>query len=58
VQDQADIVQVIKVTTPATLRKIRKHLDKAHAIYLQRFDELHETAKEEKKQERKRGGAR
>jgi hypothetical protein len=32
VQDQADVVQVIKVTTPVTLRKIRKHLGKAHAI--------------------------
>src|SRR5436853_1241428 len=38
VQDQADVVQVIKVTTPATLRRIRKHLGTAHALYLQRFD--------------------
>jgi hypothetical protein len=58
VQDRADVVQVIKVTTPATLRKIRKHLGKAHAIYLRRFDELLETAKEEKEQEQERGGAR
>ncbi len=58
VQDQADIVQVIKVTNPATLRKIRKHLSKAHPIYLQRFDELLEAAKEEKEQERERGGAK
>ncbi len=58
VQDRADVVQVIKVTAPATLRKIRKHLDKAHAIYLRRFDELLEAAKEEKEQERERGGAR
>ena len=58
VQDQADVVQVIKVTTPATLRKIRKHLGKAHAIYLRRFDELLEAAQEEKEQERERGGAR
>src|ERR1700692_4855517 len=28
VQDRADVVQVIKVTTPATLRRIRKHLAK------------------------------
>jgi hypothetical protein len=56
VQDQADIVQVIKVTAPATLRRIRKHLEKTHALYLQRFDELLATAREEKKQERERGG--
>jgi hypothetical protein len=56
VQDQADVVQVIKVTTPATLRRIRKHLGKAHAIYLRRFDELLEAAKQEQKQERERGG--
>jgi hypothetical protein len=58
VQDRADVVQVIKVTTPATLRRIRKHLGKAHAIYLRRFDELLEAAKEEKEQERERGGAK
>src|SRR6266567_9107829 len=40
VQDRADVVQVIKVTTGASLRRIRKHLGKAHALYLQRFDEL------------------
>jgi hypothetical protein len=56
VQDQADVVQVIKVTTPAALRRIRKHLGKAHAIYLRRFDELLGTAKEEVEQERERGG--
>jgi hypothetical protein len=58
VQDRADVVQVIKVTTPATVRKIRKHLGKAHTTYLRRFDELLETAKEEKEQERERGGGR
>jgi hypothetical protein len=58
VQDRADVVQVIKTTTPATLRKIRKHLGKVHAIYLRRFEELLEAAKEEKKQERERGGGR
>jgi hypothetical protein len=57
VQDRADVVQVIKVTAPATLRRVRKHLGKVHAIYLQRFDELLEAAKEEKDQERERGGA-
>ena len=56
VQDRADVVQVIKVTAPATLRKIRKHLGKAHAIYLRRFDELLELAKQEQEQERERGG--
>src|SRR3989440_10065202 len=40
VQDQADVVQVIKVTPAATLRRIRKHLGQAHAIYLRRLDEL------------------
>lgn len=57
VLDRADVVQVIKVSTPAVLRKIRKHLGKAHAIYLQRFDELLQAAKEEQEQERERGGA-
>jgi hypothetical protein len=56
VQDQADVVQVVKATTPAVVRKIRTHLGKAHAIYLRRFDELIATAKEEKDQERERGG--
>src|SRR6202047_5213026 len=36
VQDQADVVQVIKVTDAATLRRVRKHLGKEHATYLQR----------------------
>jgi len=58
VQDRADVVQVIKVTTAASLRRIRKHLEKAHATYLRRFDELHEAAKEEDEQERERGGAK
>src|SRR6202171_2499411 len=59
VQDRADVVQVIKVTTtPATLRRTRKHLGKVHTIYLQRFDELLAAAKEETEQERERGGAK
>src|SRR5437588_119474 len=58
VQDRADVVQVIKVTPPATVRSIRKHLRKAHTTYLQRFDELLEAAKEEKEQERERGGGK
>ena len=56
VQDQADVVQVIKVTAPATLRKIRKRLGKVHAVYVRRFDEMLASAKEEKEQERQRGG--
>jgi hypothetical protein len=58
VQDRADVVQVLKATTPATVRRIRKHLGDAHATYLRRFDELLAAAKEEKEQERERGGAR
>jgi hypothetical protein len=58
VQDQADVVQVIKVSAAATMRRIRKHLGKTHALYLRRFDELFAAAKEEKKQERRRGGAK
>src|SRR5262245_10039554 len=58
VQDQADVVQVIKGATPATVRKIRKHLTKAHAVYVRRFDELLAAAEEEQEQERERGGAR
>src|SRR6266404_4344678 len=58
VQDRADVVQVIKVSTGASLRRIRKHLGKTHAIYLRRFDELLVAAKEEKEQERERGGSR
>jgi hypothetical protein len=58
VQDQADVVQVIKVTAPATLRRIRKHLGKAHRVYLRRFDQLLEAAEQEKEQERERGGTR
>jgi hypothetical protein len=57
VQDRADVVQVIKVTTSANLRKISKHLTKVHATYLRRFEELLAAAKEEKQQERERGGA-
>jgi hypothetical protein len=58
VQDRADVVQVIKVTTPAALKKVRKHLGKTHAIYLQRLDELVDAAREEKEQERERGGGK
>ena len=57
-QDRADVVRVIKVTSAAALRRRRRQLGKAHAIYLQRFDELLAAAEEEKEQERDRGGAR
>jgi hypothetical protein len=57
-QDQADIVQIIKVTKPGTLRSIRKQLANTHATYLRRFDEMRTVAKEEKKQERERGGGK
>ncbi len=56
VQDRADVVQVVKVTGRATVRKIRKHLGKVHSTYLQRFDELLAAAKDEMEQERERGG--
>jgi len=56
VQDQADVVQVMKVTAPGTLARIRKHVGKVHPIYLRRFDELLEATREEKEQERERGG--
>lgn len=54
-QDQADVVQIIKLTTAATLRRVRKHLGNAHVMYLRRFDELLAAVKEEKVQERERG---
>ncbi len=47
VQDRADVVQVIKVTSAAALRRIRKSLGKRHVTYLQRFEELLGAAKEE-----------
>src|SRR6059058_3148171 len=50
VQDRADVVQVIKVTAPAALTRIRRRLGKAHAVYLERFDELLGAAEEEKEQ--------
>ena len=57
-QDQADVVRVIKVTSAAALRRVRKHFGKTHAIYLQRFEELLAAAESEKEQERDRGGTR
>jgi hypothetical protein len=58
VQDQADIVQVMKVTAPSTLRSIRQRLRKSHVTYVRRFDEMRAAARDEKKQERQRGGGR
>lgn len=57
VQDQADVVQVIKVTTATALRRVRKHLTGVHAVYLWRFDDLVAVAKDELEQERGRGGS-
>jgi len=57
-QDQADVVQVLKKTGPAAIAKIREHIGKVHALYLQRFDELAAAAVEEKQQEAERGGPR
>ncbi len=56
VQDQADVVQVLKGATAATVRKIRKHLGATHAVYVRRFEGLLEAAEEEREQERERGG--
>jgi hypothetical protein len=55
-QDQADIVQVLKVTPSGTLAKVRKQLAKVHPTYLRRFEELLGVAEKEKEQERERGG--
>jgi len=56
VQDKADVVQSMKVSSPAALRKVRKQLGKSHAVYARQFDELLAAAKEELEQERERGG--
>jgi hypothetical protein len=55
-QDRADVVQVMKVTSASALARTRAHIGKVHAIYLERFNQLHAEAIEEKEQERKRGG--
>ena len=55
-QDRADVVQVMKTTSPSALSKARAHIGKVHPSYLERFDQLHAEAREEKEQERKRGG--
>src|SRR5262249_54995603 len=56
VQDQADVVQVMKEVSPAKLRTVRRHLAKVHPLYVRRFDELLAAAKQEREQERERGG--
>jgi hypothetical protein len=56
IQDRADVVQVMKASSAATLRKVRKYMAKTHATYLRRFDVLLEAAEEENEQERTRGG--
>jgi hypothetical protein len=58
VQDRADVVQVLKVTSASTVRKIRQRLGKSHITYVRRFDEMRAAARDEKKQERQRGGGR
>ncbi|HEV3079500.1 MAG TPA: hypothetical protein VGY66_06960 [Gemmataceae bacterium] len=55
-QDRADVVQVIKVTSVSALARARAHIGKVHPTYLERFNQLHTEAIEEKEQERQRGG--
>jgi hypothetical protein len=56
--DRADLVQVMKKTAPATLRKARTRIARIHPTYLGRFDELRALAAEEMEQEKERGGRR
>jgi hypothetical protein len=56
IQDKADVVQVMKVTSAATLAKVRKALARVHRAYVRSFDELRAAAHDEMKQERERGG--
>jgi hypothetical protein len=56
--DRADVVQVMKKTTPAALRKVRNHVAKVHDAYLRLFDELLAARDEEMEQEKERGGRR
>ncbi len=58
IQDRADVVQVMKKTSPETLAKVRDHIAKVDSVYLRRFDQLHATAEEEKQRETQRGGPR
>jgi hypothetical protein len=54
-QDRADVVQVMKKTPARSLRRIRTALGKIHPSYLSRFDELQQSAEQEKQQEKERG---
>jgi len=56
--DRADVVQVMKKTGRAALRKVRNHVAKVHRAYLRLFEELSAAAEEEMEQERERGGLR
>lgn len=56
--DRADVIQVMKKTSATMLARARKQLDKVHQIYVRRFDECLAAAKEERQQERERGGER
>ena len=56
--DRADLVQVMKKTDAAHLRKVRKHIAKVHPTYLLLFDELQALAGAETEQEKERGGPR
>jgi hypothetical protein len=58
IQDRADVVRVIKNVPATAIRRIKNHLAAVHRTYLKRFEELHATALEEKKQEQDRGGPR
>jgi hypothetical protein len=58
VQDRADVVEVMKRTSPSSLSKARSRIAKVHRTYLHRFHELVAEAAAEKKQERERGGPR
>ncbi len=58
IQDKADVVQVMKVTSVSALSKVRSALGKVHRVYVRRFDKLRVAAAEEKEQERQRGGGR
>jgi hypothetical protein len=48
IQDKADVVQVMKVTSTAVLTKVRSTLRRVHRFYVHRFDELRVAADEEK----------
>ena len=57
-KDAAHVVEVLKKTTPADVTAVRSHLERVHASYVVRFEELAEQARLELEQERPRGGDR